>query len=408
MGEKDAVSSVLNELVQGQPRSVDSTGATFSEATKKFATRLEVARKSGEFEKRLARSKATIEFPSSYPLRERMITLPEIRGAFSRGEVARFDATKLLPKWMFNTSIQRINELHKDTAHQIPVNSGAYYGLQPSCHEPFHWLAKLFSRWGPKSEKGQIAIRAVIPWLLDNECQPFHNLREVAKWSKNFTSKDTPFNYHFGHDEVQKIFDERLSRLEVVSSMEINTRRLDNFDKNLKLVDKLGLESEVEHQHRFVWFGVTGGMFHPDHYDNVLIQLRETVDVYAYSSNCTIIVRDSIDPWKGVLNWAQKPESKINGKQFFHHIRLKPGQGVTIPGSAWHKAVNRKSQRVGYNAFFEPKFGKMRWPGAKGNIFVRNHQDTRAARAVWVKSLAHLFDTKKISMFHHTTRMEII
>merc|ERR1712099_8516 len=89
----------------------------------------------------------------------------------------------------------------------------------------------------------------------------------------------------------------------------------------------------------------------------------------------------------------------------FYHMRMRPGDGFTIPGGAKHKVVSRSPHRMSVNTFFEPKFLQMQWEHTTGNQYKRNSPDVLAVRYLWVKALRHLWDTEKRSVFYHTTRM---
>merc|ERR1719188_581948 len=71
------------------------------------------------------------------PLQEKRVEINEIRGIFERGEVARFDATQILPYWMINITTQQIKDMHKDIADKVPVNMGIHFGMNARCHDAF-------------------------------------------------------------------------------------------------------------------------------------------------------------------------------------------------------------------------------------------------------------------------------
>jgi len=349
------------------------------------------------------------------PLQEKRVKIKEIRGVFERGEVARFDARQLLPDWMFNITIQQIRDMHKDIAHKVPVNMGIHFGMSQKCHDALINLTNRMPTWlhGPNSDLVQLAVRALIPWLMDNVCQDFPSLDELAQWAVNF--RDEPFLWNNTDHVEKKVWDEfhKFRKLnQTIPSSEINVRRLPTMNSYMDFPKMLGMEDDVLHQHGFLWFGTAAGQHHIDPGDNILMQLTGEVDVIVFNSMCLgLLDRSDGLIFKindGILPWATEgvPEGKVRAPWF--HLRLTEGEGVVIPSGSVHKVVTRNTKRVGLNAFFEPRFGKMWWRHAPGNCYNRNDKDVLASRSLWVQSLGHLWDKKEMGMGFHTVRMEVI
>lgn len=348
------------------------------------------------------------------PLEERTVQISEIRDAFTRGEVVRFNAAKILPSWLFGINIRGIRDLHADNADNIPVNQGIFYGYYLRCHQALMELTNRMPSWGgPHSDLVQLAARTLIPWLLDGQCGDFPTLSEVARWEPNFRKE--VFYWPYTSDVPQANWDEFYSyraKNQTIPSSEINLRRLPNIAKHLHFARDLGIEDEILHRHEFLWLGSSPGGHHYDPNDNILMQITGIIDVIVFNSNCSGLLDGEtglithLDD--GVLPWATKdmPPGKVRAPWF--HIRLHPGEGVAIPSGAVHRIITRDTARVGLNAFFEPRFRQMEWPGAPGNIFVRNDKDVLATRSLWVQSLGRLWDTRKLSVGFHTVRMEVI
>merc|ERR1712032_644805 len=193
---------------------------------------------------------------------------------------------------------------------------------------------------------------------------------------------------------------------QVLQPASINMRRLPGFTEGVDFAKEFGLGDLVDATHEFLWFSVTPGTFHTDAYDNIFIHMAEEADLLVLPSNCSGLIVPLAS--QGIMTFLRKNQTKGNLRAPFFHMRMKPGDGFTIPSGAKHKVVARSPHRVSVNAFFEPKFRQMQWTSAPGNMYLRNHPDVLAARNLWVKSLRHLWDTEKRSMFYHTTRMGVI
>merc|ERR1711988_847032 len=178
----------------------------------------------------------------------------------------------------------------------------------------------------------------------------------------------------------------------------LNGRHLPKF-LGMDLGRKFGLlPSEIEYTHSLLWTGTTPGAFHTDYQDNVLIQLSGTIEVIVFPANCSI----RHIPGPLVLSKAIATESIDRMTTRFFHLTLRAGEGVVIPSMAWHKVTSRDSSRMTVNGFMEPRFGQMRWPSAPANFFRRQDKEYLAMRVLWLRSMRHLYDTKKIVYFMHT------
>jgi len=349
------------------------------------------------------------------PLQERHVKIKEIRDVFEHGEVARFDARQILPEWMFGITIQQIRDMHKDIAHKVPVNMGIHFGMSARCHDALINLTNRMPTWmyGPNSDLVQLSVRALIPWLMDNVCEDFPSLDQLAQWAVHF--RDEPYMWNNTDHVKKEVWDDfhkdaKLNR--TIPSSEINTRRLPTFESYMNFAVKLGMENDVLHTHGFLWFGTAAGQHHIDPGDNILMQLTGTVDVIVFNSMCLgLLDRPDGLIFKindGILPWATDGQADGKVRAPWFHLRLREGEGVVVPSGSVHKVVTRNTKRVGLNAFFEPKFGKMWWKHAPGNCYNRNDKDVLASRSLWVQSLGHLWDTKQIGMGFHTVRMEVI
>lgn len=350
------------------------------------------------------------------PLSEKAIKFADVKDAFAHGGGYRFNAMELLPGWMLNYTLPELRDLHSDMADIIPVNGGsAYHGWKPKCGEALYQLNKRFPAWGPHSEKLKLAVRAIIPYLLEKECEPWWNLTAVAGMWEGWTDELIPWDHVWEQNwtTIMKFRSYRDDK-KVLEAMQINLRRLPRFAKHVNFPEHLGLTNETLMTHEFMWLGTAKGAWHMDKYDNVLMQITGEVDAYIVLPTCTALVANPatrLGLYDGLLNWSRQhlPSGPDQMKTPFFHLRLKPGEGVVLPSGTWHNVISRDTRRMGINAFFEPRYGKMQWgPDAWWNMWRRNDQRHLAVRSLWVETLKHLWDTKKISMAYHTSRMEII
>lgn len=342
------------------------------------------------------------------PLRERTVQVSEIARAFQKGDFVRFDARSLLPAHMFNISLKQMKELHESSADEIPLGAGLYYGQLLRCEGVLRGLYNIIQDFD--HELLDRAIRAVIPWVLENNCDPFLTLGEVGTW--DLTREMIPFSPFYDtrlvpNETTMAKFRAHRGANQSLSSTCLNLRRVPNLAKDLHMERKLGIQDLVETTHSWMWMGVTPGEFHSDKFDNVLIQLTGEVDVLVYPSNCSALL-DDLSLHVPFMNYTMSGGPRGVGKAPFFHITLRSGEGIAIPSDANHKVINRDSNRIGLNTFFEPKFKRMEWPGNPSNELLRDNDDHKAVRLLWVKALRHLYDTRKIVMYMHTPRLELM
>lgn len=346
------------------------------------------------------------------PLKERHLKLSEVREAFRRGEVARFNGLEVVPKRFLNITLAAIRDLHPKTAHEVPIFSGASHGMWERCHTPVLQHTTVFPEWKTnsdeilESEELETAMRAFIPWILDKKCNASHKLSEVD----DFKMRKIDYDIYWWQPEANKRkFRHFLRTKDVLGPSAINLKRLPNIMPNIDFAEKLGMKEEVLHTHRYLWMGLTPGLFHPDGYDNFYIHLSTPVDMHVFPPNCTTLMEQGLNGVPdGTLNFTVSGMPRGELRAPFYHMRLNPGDGVLIPSGAFHKAVVKDDKRVSVNGFFEPKWRRLRDPANEGNHHVRSGDDVLATRQLWIRAAKHLWDTQKISMMHHTYRMEVI
>ncbi|CAK0825672.1 unnamed protein product [Prorocentrum cordatum] len=350
------------------------------------------------------------------PLRLNNIGLEHVAAAFQRSEVAKFDARRLLPPGALNITLLQLSNMNGAGARSVPYNSGALFSDVARCHTPLLNLIQKFPRWGPQSELVAWTTRVMIPWMLDQECPPVRSLSQVGEASVNFSHEEmrwsslhrhttaTNEKYRTSHKENRSI-----------QTGAISARRLAGF-KNIDFATLLGIGELVEHVHAFVRLGPTGGLYHNDMFDNIIVQVSTTIDVVVVPANCSHLVTSessratTILPSKGgILEWATQGMRRGQSKVPFYHFKLRPGEGVVLPSGAVHNVFARSPHRIGLSAFMEPKFGKMQWgSSAPAGAFGRADRGYLAARSVAVRVLKKLWERRRLGMFWHTARLELI
>jgi len=315
---------------------------------------------------------------------------------------------------MFNVTVADLVALHPKDADSIPVHYGLFHGYYARCNDPIVSFGEMFPYLGPESEVLQAGMRKLFPWLLNqtDHCIKTFSLADMAERVKNFRPE---LKYdHFGHypESVVKHFNELRAKDEIMSTHELNLRRIPNYakDSQRRIIEAMRLEKLVDGIHSYLWMGVTPGEFHRDEYDNMLIQVAEEADLFVASANCSWQLESQGLPRQARWLWWMTTEPRPPGRARvpFYHLRLRPGDGVAIPAASVHRVVVRNSRRIGMNIFFEPKYGKMRWQYSPNNDYVRRDDDYLAVRSLWVQTLNRLWDTKKLPMFYRTTRQEVL
>jgi len=194
----------------------------------------------------------------------------------------------------------------------------------------------------------------------------------------------------------------------------MNVRRLPRTSAQLDFARKLGIDDVVEHTNSIVWIGHSPGTFHDDFGDNVVVQLTGKATFIIFPAQCAFLLKPIFGPNRkindtmGHLGWAKRGMPRGKARVPFYHVTLRPGDGLAVPSTSIHKVVSRDSRRLAINAFFEPKFGRMQWPTAPVNSFVRHNQNVLAMRILWLRTLRHLWETRRVAIAMHTERLEFI
>jgi len=344
--------------------------------------------------------------------------------AWKRGEIARFDATSLLPARMFNVSLADLSQLHPGRREQIPAYSDLGWKTSPVCWDwLFYFTSRYgkFSKWGPFSPLTKLVRTVVVPALLRYVCPKVSpSLREVGERSANFHDGRIPWSPIRNRDDEARAEIARLQRevpgVDLMGTCNINLQHLPNFTGGVDIAERLGAGKGfggelVEHTLSLLWMGQQKGGFHYDHQDNVLIQLTGVADVLVLPPAC---IGSYVPPQKcDFMKWQTKERKHPKGDHFrapFYHIRMRSGEGLVIPSMAQHRVISQGTGRIALNAFMEPAFKKMAWPEktAPANFWRRQRPAIAAMRVLWLRTLRHLWETRNISMVMHTERNELI
>lgn len=293
------------------------------------------------------------------PNQEPAIRASEIPEALRHGRVARFDASELLPPRTFNISPSELAELHggEEAAKGIQV---AEFGARSTCR----FLAYT-RKW-------------VLPYA-ESLCPPYKSVYDMlhSDWGPPVPYRD-------------------------IEAGRINLRRLPNYIDFDAVIRKLGLEDEVERVEPQMNIQYSRGEAHYDEQDNIFIGVRGLNFILTSDANYTDAAHGHKDSgytrsWFDWLHTEQDGSDATWRRDHmpFYAVVLRPGEGVTIPSRSYH-AVLSSYQRIGINFFLEPKYKRMRWPGAPRSYWWRESSERVALRNLAIQSVGRLWETKKL------------
>jgi len=268
-------------------------------------------------------------------------------------------------------------------------------------------------RWGPRSFRAGLARAVILPLLLRFSCP--HRADELEALSGRLElngRQRVPWSMLWDNDrEVEKVLGPLRSKL--LRAGNLNLRRVPRFAAGADVAARLGLGAGpegsplVEHTHSLLWMGASRGGVHTDNQDNVLMQLTGDVEVLVIPAGCVGLAKVP-GATRDVAGWLRAGQPPNSSRLPFYHIHLRQGEGLVLPSLAQHKVVSSEGRRVGLNAFFEPRFGRMQWPGAPANYFLRHRRDILALRSLHVMAARRLWDTRRLPYVMHTERIELL
>jgi len=350
------------------------------------------------------------------PVRETVIPASEVAEALRRGKVGVFDATKLLPKELFNLSMVDIARLHGDLADNITI----YRQRGPMTPFVGISLKDLAHRFEVLGRAGKLnhPDQRVVPIEPEASQVPppppaggwLRVLRDVVAVAKPlWTGPHSPEEMMHG-----------LRR--VLTQPTVNTRRLPKLPP-IDLEKALGSPPWLERSWSMFWSGAVGSWWHNDEPDNLLIATNGEMTVAVFENqNDTDIISgmrgpvhkfseafdlsgfnpDKTDPqWLAKNPWIHK----------FPYIRvhLKPGMGVTVPSRTYHTIMATHADRLLLNAFMVPKYKAMEdAPAGSGSFFGRGRQPEPYMALLHLKmsSLFRLWDTRRLGGFFEMLKLE--
>lgn len=352
------------------------------------------------------------------PSREEVIPVSKIEEYVRLGKVARFDATELLGKELFNLSILDVARLHQDTANPIPVyrQSGA--------------LAPGKSGW---ESLGEFADR-VVQWQKANlhyfpEFRPWAQQMNPDKFSKEMEATVTePVWWLKWYDKVTSIM--RSSHIPSLAALykgvriaclqcAVNTRRLPNLP--MPPIEKaLGNPPWLERAWSLFWLGAVADCWHYDDPDNLLIAVHDEIYVSFFDSKDSDLLRAHGD--RGCWSIASAlPQTFTNTdglsrnewvkKLKYYTVKLEPGMGLVIPSRAYHSLVMPRGTRLLLNSFLMPKFNGLKGePGYDASSYSPKHFSPlySAVRHLKSSTIYKIWDTKKIGGWFEFTKLELL
>ena len=147
----------------------------------------------------------------------------------------------------------------------------------------------------------------------------------------------------------------------ILSTANINLKRLPRLDEGLDVPAKLGLSSEVAGMLGLVWLGVVDRgianmSFHTDVQDNILMELVSESEV-------TVVPRE--------IFWG-KDGAEVTGS--YYKVNLKPGEGIAIPSNFLHTVHHLRWDRIGVLAehLFHPNYSRSITPSGCSKLGIPN------------------------------------
>uniref|UniRef100_A0A7S1MHV5 Cupin-like domain-containing protein n=1 Tax=Alexandrium catenella TaxID=2925 RepID=A0A7S1MHV5_ALECA len=310
--------------------------------------------------------------------------------------------------------------MHAESGEEIAVfatgDGQRGYEALP-CQVALGLLTNSMARGGAGSLLEAVARRWLVPEILESQCHWPLLLSEVVR---NF-DMSTPVKYVHGlkkqelEDLAQSYHQSHVTTGRGIQGSNINVRRLPNWTRSGRgengtqaIAELLGLAGQVEFAHSFLWLGVSAGGLHLDIQDNVLIQINGESHAFVIPANCSRIEDTPFESNSATEEWFS--QQGADAPPYFH-ITLRPGDGLVIPSNSMHAVVSQDASRIGLNLFFEPRFGAMRWPAAPNNYYNHAGEGHLAVRALWLKTLAELWDSGALgsrSYIVHGQRQELI
>lgn len=344
------------------------------------------------------------------PVRPEFVPGKDAVKALMKGKVVVFDATEILPKRLFNKSLVDIAEMHQDVADDIPV----YKTRGGSVRFGWDSLGEVKERLQLLGKAGKLYHPEEVPIPQDPSWQvPKSSIedKEGKKLMEEASKK-------IGADAQELAHAFRRAPGQTT----VNIRRLPKL--NISMEDALGNPEWMERCWSMFWSGAVGSFWHNDEPDNFIISVNKEVNVGVFTDmQDTDLINGKKNPgdapnpgWFDLA--AFHPDNVtdewLKSNLWLHYypyvrLRLKPGQGVTVPSRMYHSVWSEDTERIVLNAFMVPKFGALKEAKRPKNSWY-DQQDPLYLALFHLKmsSLFHLWDTRKIGGFFSGTKLEIL
>jgi len=344
------------------------------------------------------------------PVKPDHIPNKEVLTYLLMGKVAIFDATKLLPHHVFNKSLVDIANMHNDTWDEIPM-----YKMR-SGSAAFGWdsLKEVKQRLERYNKSGELYHPEMVPLPRYPDWQP----SEINWTDKEMQKMKEEVDEEVGYDADAFVH----NMLRAPGQTTTNLRRLPKL--NVSLEDALGNPDWLERSWSMFWAGSVGSYWHNDEPDNLIICTNKEVNIGVFTD------MSDTDLLNGKKNYGDAPHPEYFDLFEFHpdevtdewlqeqpwiwhypyiRIRLKAGQGVTIPSRMYHSVWSEHTDRLVLNAFLIPKFGALdNAPRPKNSWYDNQDKTYLAIFHLKLSAIFRLWDTQKVGGFFSGTKLEIM
>lgn len=299
-------------------------------------------------------------------------TWKDVGAAVRAGKVTTFDAAALLPKELINVSVAQLASWEGASASQIPV---WHDGCKASPLDKFAAAREAFvtrgaaakENWNAAWEKVTVAKGALV---LDEQ-----TLQKVSE----------PVAPELGPNSAP------------CRTGYVHTRRLPNFHAKLPDIEgPMGIEEDTLRSQSMLWLGSTPGGFHFDEEANVYVQLSGESFAFLVPQNFTDVMTGSErHPWgsSGLPAREEIAADPFLKEIPIYFVHLKPGDGITLQGRAYHRFMAQTQDRVSLNWFFIPRWRRMEYtPADWYSKEAKRSLPRLALRQLWARTLAKLFD----------------
>lgn len=299
----------------------------------------------------------------------------EVGAAVRAGRVATFDAGSLLPEGLVNVSIAGLARGEgSDLAARIAV---WHDGCKASPLDRFAAAREAFAQAGANAkEPWNVATERMLVVNGSDDLGPGVGKQVLAQ---------AQLPPHLG------------PVMAPCRTGYVHTRRLPRFHERLPKVEELlGIEEDVLRSQSMLWMGSTPGGFHYDEEANVYIQLTGESFAFVVPQNLTDVMTGSQrHPWgsAGLPSRSALAEDPLLKEVPIYMVHLRPGDGITLQGRAYHRFMAQTQDRVALNWFFIPRWRRMEYTPADWYSKEAQRSLPRLAlRQLWARTLSGLWD----------------